>query len=314
MKSLSRTIRNAIKSSSVRVFQLGQRFGIDVLPRHFYSSIPDLRELQKHTSWRKPWSMVGVSGADVDAQMAFVRRCCPEPVRSRIALEELLRYATQENGAPGFGPIESLVLYCFIATIKPRRIVQVGAGFSTAIILRAAAEAGHRVELTCIDPFPTTYLRRLGQEGTIQLIPEPAQTAGLDTFTGIGDGDLLFIDSTHTVKVGSEVNRLILEVLPRLRRGCYVHLHDIVLPYDYTRTLFSQPFFPTESTLIHAYLADNQRCAICAALSMLHYARPAELRELFPEYTPSGNDDGLETSPGHFPSSLYLQMTADPIG
>jgi predicted O-methyltransferase YrrM len=315
MPSLSRTIRNLIKRSSSYAFRLGQRAGFDLLPRHFYSSIPDLRELDRSAAWRRPLSMAGIGGASLDSQVNFARECCPQSVAQRAKLSELVDYATRENGEIGYGPIETLFLYCFIATKKPSRIVQVGAGFSTAIILRAAKEAGVKIDICCVDPFPTDYLRRMAASGAIRLIAEPAQSVELSTFESLGDGDLLFIDSTHTVKVGSEVNRLVLEVLPRLPKGCFVHFHDITFPYDYGRLVFREPFFWSESTLVQAYLVDNARCELRVAMSMLHYLRTTDLKTLFPEYIPAGNADGLDADPpGHFPSSLYLQMTQEPIG
>ena len=88
------------------------------------------------------------------------------------------------------------------------------------------------------------------------------------------------------MKVGSEVNYFILEVLPRMIAGAFVHFHDIYFPYDYPRTLMSDVVSPGESTLLHAFLIANEKYEIAAALSMLHYARPKELGELIPRYRP----------------------------
>jgi len=102
---------------------------------------------------------------------------------------------------------------------------------------------------------------------------------------GTWPGDLLFIDSTHTVKVGSEVNILILEVLPQLSPGCYAHFHDIYFPYDYPCALFKIPFFWNESVLLQAFLTGNARYSIAASLSMLHHAKPQALQMLLPNYS-----------------------------
>src|SRR5207249_4543131 len=106
--------------------------------------------------------------------------------------------------------------------------------------------------LVCIDPYPTQYLKSAATEGRISLIAKKAQEVDLSTFTDLQHGDLLFVDSTHTVKPGSEVNHIILEVLPRLRTGCYVHFHDIYFPYDYQTSLLNTVFFSGESALLHA--------------------------------------------------------------
>jgi hypothetical protein len=180
-------------------------------------------------------------------------------------------------------------------------------------MLRAARDASHAMQIVCVDPFPSDYLKRESAAGSIQLLAEPAQTVDLNVLTDVGDGDLLFIDSTHTIKVGSEVNRLIFEVLPRLRAGAMVHFHDILFPYDYGRVILNTLFFGRESSLLYAFLLNNSKYRIAASLSMLHYARSAQLQELLPHYKAAANDHGLEIAGkqadgGDFPSSIYLSV------
>lgn len=304
---ISRRLRNTIKSNLHRAFLLGQKLGVDVLPRHFYSTIPDVNELKRTDWWRKPWSMAGVSGSDVSMQMQFVKRCCVD-MRERLLRGDIFDHACHENGEIGFGPTEADFLYCFIASKRPKKIVQVGAGVSTAVILLAAEESDYRPEVVCVDPFPTRYLRELGAGGRIKLVHEMAQKVDVGVFTQLGSGDLLFVDSTHTVRPGSEVNRIILEVLPGLAGGCYVHFHDIYFPYDYQPGILDSLFFGGESTLLHAFLVNNSRFEIAASLSMLHHAVPTELRSELPNYRPAAMNGGLHVaqSGGHFPTSTYL--------
>ena len=130
----------------------------------------------------------------------------------------------------------------------------------------------------------------------------------LDMLTDLRDNGLLFIDSTHTVKPGSEVNYLILEVLPRLPTGSWVHFHDIYFPYDYPRNMMTTNLvFPNESVLLHAFLTDNQKYTLRASLSMLHYEKSSDLQSFLPNYRPSKNLHGMAASEGDFPSSVYLQ-------
>src|SRR4030095_8150769 len=128
-------------------------------------------------------------------------------------------------------------------------------------------------------------------------------------FADLGEGDLLFIDSSHVVQVGSDVNHIVLEVLPRLRKGVIVHFHDIYLPYDYNRGFLDRITFPLETSLVHAYLIGNRAIEMIACLSLLHYDRREGLRELFPDYNPQNDADGLFAPGGgrHFPSSLWLR-------
>ena len=308
---LGRHLRGAGKRVLGHAFVAGQRAGVDVLPRHFYSSIPDIRALRSSTHWRQPRSMYGVLGIDLDEQIAFLKSCLPEEVRSRHASERVHARACAENGADGYGPIEAEVLYAFVASRRPRRVLQVGAGVSTAVVLQAKREFGLQIDVSCVDPFPTEYLKAAAGRAEIRLYPEPAQTVDLSELTSLDEGDLLFVDSTHTVKAGSEVTRLILEVLPRLRRGVFVHFHDITWPYDYSPGLLDgNLFFWEETALLQAFMVGNSGVTVRMSLSMLHHQRAGDLQALLPHYRPQPMVDGLfsaSRADAHFPSSTYLQ-------
>ena len=194
--------------------------------------------------------------------------------------------------------------------MKPRKVIQVGCGVSTSIILRAAADAGYKPEIVCVEPYPSQFLQSASAAGKIKLIAERAQTVNLSTLTDLQAGDLFFVDSTHTVKAGSEVNRIILEVLPRLPLGCRVHFHDIYFPFDYKRDLLDGDLvFWSESTLLHAFLVQNSSYTIRLAMSMLHYHAKQELKALIPAYDPQNDDQGLRNGGGkHFPCSIFLEV------
>jgi hypothetical protein len=176
-----------------------------------------------------------------------------------------------------------------------------------------AKETGANFKIVSIDPYPCSRLRTLPG---IELITQPAQTVPLEVFTELEERDLLFIDSTHTVKAGSEVNYLILEVLPRLHKGVIVHFHDIFLPYDYQRDVCRTFSHWAETSLLRAFLIFNEKVKIVVCLSHLHYERKDVLRRVFPEYNPQPDGNGLSSEkykpfdpiPEHFPSSTYLQI------
>lgn len=313
MPNLSRKLKTAGKAMLHGLFAVGQRFGVDVLPRHFYSQIPNLARLRDQTGWRAPMSMAGVQGRDLDGQIAFAAGCVTPERTALFAGRDVHAEAVATNGSDGgYGPVEAQFLYAFIQAKAPRRVIQVGCGVSTAVIEAAAKDAGRTVDILCIDPYPTDFLRRRQAAGGIRLLAEPAQSVDLATFEALEDGDLLFIDSTHAVTAGSEVNRLVLEVLPRLNPGVFVHFHDIYFPYDYPRRLLSQDlFFHAESTLVHAFLAGNSGYRIEASLSMLHYGATDVMRTWFTGYDPQGNEDGLAAPTGqHFPSALWLRTVS----
>jgi predicted O-methyltransferase YrrM len=312
MSRLARRVRDRLKSVAHSTFVLGQEVGWDILPRHFYSGIPDVRELGRTELWRRPFAMAGVAGAEIESQVRFLEDCCVPALRQRLQAGGIHEHACRENGESGYGPVEADFLYCFVSAKRPRRVVQVGSGVSTAVILLAAEESGYQPEISCVDPFPTQYLKRLAEARKITLVPQRAEEVDQRIFAQLEAGDLLFVDSTHAVRPGSEVNRIILDVLPRLSAGSLVHFHDISFPYDHQPSVLSTLFFSGESTLLHAFLINNHKCRIAASLSMLHHACPQRMQQLLPNYRPAVLQDGLYNGAGdagHFPSSTYLEMS-----
>lgn len=294
------------------VFNFFQAFKINVLPKHFYTSIPDFKYLSNHEFWKKPTTMHGVNGLDINAQLEFTKACADSVQdKSLLTNNNILGTAVKEQNEEGYGVLEADFLYCFINHHQPKKIIQIGCGISTSIILRAASAANYSLDLVCVEPYPSEYLKKMAKEGKINLISEAAQTVDLEKLIDLKAGDLFFVDSTHTVKVGSEVNRIVLEVLPRLAKGVFVHFHDIYFPYDYQRHLESFAFFWSESTLLHAFLINNPNYTIRQSQSMLHYEAKKQLQSYFPNYNPQEDQEGLpkKNAQGRdFPAATYLEV------
>ncbi|MDP1967456.1 MAG: class I SAM-dependent methyltransferase [Reyranella sp.] len=310
----TRKVKTLIKRWWQRAFRVLQRFGVNVVPEHFYSAIPNIADLERRTDWRRPRSMYGIVANDPARQIALLDAMLSpqfDVLRSRSVLDD----AIVGGGADGgYGEIEADVLFAFVATNRPKRIVQVGCGVSTAIMLQAAKHANYRPEIVCVDPFPSGYLIDADKNNLIRLVDKPAQLVELSILTDLEAGDLLFIDSTHAVKPGSEVNYLVHEVMPRLAPGVWVHFHDIYFPYDYGRhTPSDDLFFAQETALLYAFLTGNRGYRVEISLSLVHYACPDELRRLIPKYKPDRQIDGLSTGAGgHFPSSIWLRTVKQP--
>jgi hypothetical protein len=300
-------LKQQMKGLLRSVFEVGQRFKVDILPRHFYSEIPSIAQLRETTSWRAPRSMAYIAGADIASQQAFVSSCT-QGLDSNMTATSLHRRACEMNGLQeGFGPIEADFLYCFVRSQRPPRIVQIGCGVSTAICILAAADAGYKPEIVCIEPYPTEFLKQQAAAGTLRLVEEKFQDSNLPLAEMLEGGGFFFVDSSHTLGPAGEVTQLICDVLPTFPAGAWVHFHDIVFPYDYpARILTSELFFGHETALLHAFLVQNSRYSIAASLSMLHHAAPGELAKSLPNYRPARFDQGLRLSEGDFPSSIYL--------
>jgi len=251
--------------------------------------------------------MPGVS-CDLDEQIQNIKTVCL-PYQKEYVGNKNYFTAVSEHFGPGFGPIEAQALHSVVRHYKPNKIIEIGSGVSTYCSSKAIELNGFG-EIVCIEPHPSEMLRSMSD---IKLIEQQAQYVPLETFTSLDDGDLLFIDSTHTVKPGSDVNYLILEVLPRLNSGVLVHFHDIFFPYDYQIDILRAFLQWSETSLLRAFLINNYKVKIIFCLSQLHYDRKSALQEVFPEYDPLSVVDGLTEEPrpwtSHFPASIYIQIT-----
>jgi len=311
MSLLVQPLTNLAKRQLRRVFEIGQRFGIDILPRHFYSEIPDIRILKSTTPWRAARSMRGIRGS-IEEQASWTDECT-NAYRAKLKNFEIHKNALRVNGSSeGYGEVEADFLYCFLRAKRPLEIVQVGCGVSTAVCLQAAIDEGYTPRITCIEPYPTDFLKRESEAGRIDLVAKKIEDASTECIELLKSCDLFFVDSSHTLGPAGEVNLVILELLPRLTAGTFVHFHDIFFPYDYDpSTLSTALFFQHETALLYAFLVENSRFEIAASLSMLHHTRLDLMLQYFPDMGPQQFDGGLCRNPGQFPTSICLRGTAD---
>jgi hypothetical protein len=157
----------------------------------------------------------------------------------------------------------------------------VGAGFSSLVSAQAALRNAH-TELICIEPYPSV-IQKEGFPGLTSLIPKKVQEVELNYFEELDTGDILFIDSSHVVKIGGDVNYLFLEVIPRLKPGVLVHVHDIFLPMEYRRDwIIDELRFWSEQYLLQAFLTFNSAYEVLLCNSYLGYRHRDEMQATFP--------------------------------
>jgi len=263
------------------VFRTWERHGFHVTPVHFYQPIPDTRCLPE-ALWNQPSKLVGIDMND-SLQLDLLRNHFPK------FRDEYEWFPTKPTADPSefyldnhlFDGADALVAYCVVRHFQPRLIIEVGSGFSSLVLGKAAARS-NTSDLICIEPFPRQFLRQ-GFLGLRSLIEKNVQAIDLEFFAQLGSGDILFIDSSHTVKIGGDVNYLFLEVLPRLRPGVIVHLHDIFLPFEYPRDWVLDEFrFWTEQYLLQAFLMFNSEFEVLMANSYLNHYYVQDLKAAFP--------------------------------
>lgn len=129
---------------------------------------------------------------------------------------------------------DALFLYGLIRKYKPNKIVEVGSGYSSALMLDTnSLYFEGKMDLTFIEPYPERLKKLLFEDEQINLIEKKVQTVSDHVFTSLNEGDILFIDSSHISKTGSDLNFLVFNVLPKLKRGVIIHFHDIFHPFEY---------------------------------------------------------------------------------
>jgi predicted O-methyltransferase YrrM len=279
-----------------RAFVWFERLGFHIMPVHYYSPIPEVRKLPS-SIWKRTSELVGID-MNEDFQLKLL-----EEFKRLYGREynSLPLYAHERTKLgyyvynPSFGPVDGEIYYCMIRHFKPKRIVEVGAGFSTLLAAEAVEvnrRKGYDCELIAVDPYPTDFLRRIPR---LRLVEKPVQELHFSWFNSLRENDILFIDSTHVVKIGGDVVYLYLEVLPRLNSGVLVHSHDIFLPLEYPRDwVLEEHRFWSEQYLLQAFLAFNDQFEILWAGSYMNLKYPEKLQEAFRSYKRG------ETLPGSF--------------
>ena len=297
-----------VRSARIRAIHgLFARLGLNIAKRaDYYSTLPVLGELrQTRSRWDRPSSLAGLQ-IDVGAL------CKRLGVMAEQWEDEFRGVAGDyvENTRRGFGPglpaFDARTLYYFLRDYKPRRYLEVGSGLSTYYASLAAARnaaEGSPLLLTCVEPYPFDALRTLPD---FELVEGFVQDTPLEVFESLESGDVLFIDSSHALKVDSDVAYLFLEVLPRVKPGVLVHIHDVPfpfnVPYPADTWLFGErwPVYWNEAMVVQAFLAFNTSFEVLLSVPMIRHEDESFLLERFPDYVPVADDPNP-------PSSLWLQ-------
>ncbi len=211
---------------------------------HFYSPIADTTALARDR--RRIWpESPHISGVDFNdaSHVALLTEAFPKFIQDYDYPESESEPEPKANagaavpsffsGNDQFSWLDARALFVFLRHFRPRRIIEVGSGFSSLLMADVNRRfGGGAIEITCIEPYPRQFLMD-GVTGIARLVRQPVQEVEHALFEELQAGDLLFIDSSHVAKTGSDVNHLYFEVLPRLKPQVLVHVHDIFLPHDY---------------------------------------------------------------------------------
>jgi hypothetical protein len=279
---------------------LAAALGLQLVSRSYYSPVPELASLDGEV-WERRSPLRGIE-LSTTAQIEFAERELAEFLEEarfpRTGRWDEGRFFLDNRS---YESVDAEVLYAMVRRSQPARIVELGSGWST-LVMAEACEANRRrgidTQLVSYEPFPRGNVPE-GTPGLSALRRVRAQDVPLEVFEELAAGDILFVDTTHTVKLASDVNFIVLEVLPLLRPGVLVHFHDIWLPYEYHRVLVEQMgMYWAEQYLLQAFLSGNRSFEIVWAAQ----AVVREHRERVRRLVPSMSDD-------QWPSAFWLRRT-----
>ena len=255
----------------IKLFHDAEKSGIHILRPHFYSPIPTVYNLDD-----KIWTRNEVVGIDWN-------------IKEGVSLLHVLSTYGQEFkelvDKKEFDPLDgqfryhdAAVYYSMIRHYKPKHIVEVGAG-STTKLASLAIKKHPETLLLSIDPFPPSYVSEISE--LTKLIKKPVQDVPIEEFEKLKENDFLFIDSSHVSKIGSDVNYLFLEVLPRLQKGVIIHIHDIFLPLEMPKEWILQNLFWNEQYILHAFLIGNSDYKVLFGNKYMSIYHPDVLLKIF---------------------------------
>jgi hypothetical protein len=284
--------RAAVKAYAL-ARRAAERVGLQLVLKTYYSPIPDLSSLPESV-WEQADPLRGIE-LDLDGQIERLQRTLSGHIPEfAAAVRDGLAYDEQNASYP---LPDARLLYAMVRDVRPASIVELGSGQTTRVIAAACSANtadGVQSRFEAYDPFPIVVDETL--PGLARLHRTPAQEVPERVFEQLRSGDILFVDTTHTVKIGSDVNRIILRILPLLAPGVIVHFHDICLPYEYPRYLLEDyALYWAEQYLLQAFLSMNPSFEVL-------YATDALCRDRRAEVEPTGLAE-----PGQSGSSFWIR-------
>ncbi|NJK33742.1 MAG: class I SAM-dependent methyltransferase [Oscillatoriales cyanobacterium SM2_2_1] len=234
--------------------QLGDRWGYVIRQFHYYEPFPEpelLRSeviLQRRESRAVSW--------DLPAQKELLSVLTS--YGNEVELISQQKQFDFHNDL--YYELDAAIYYALIRHLQPKKIIEIGSGFSSQMAVLAIAQ-NQQGEIACIEPYPQTWLTELGNRITLR--SQKLSEVPPEIFQQLQQNDILFIDSTHTVRFQSDVCKELLEIMPLLNPGVWIHWHDVFFPYDYpTRWLIEERRNWSEQYMLEAFLAFNNHFAV----------------------------------------------------
>jgi hypothetical protein len=261
-------------------FEYWEENGFHITPNHFYQPIPDTRSLTKK-SFRRKYSLENINlspGRQQDLLRKFRRY---DSELRRIPNKPLKENSGFHFNNYAFDGLDASVYYSMIREFKPKTIIEAGSGWSTRIASLAIEEnSQHKTELISIEPYPLYFLKSI--PNLTKLIKKKVEKIDIKEIDKLTKNDIFFIDTSHVVRTGGDVNFLILEILPKIKKGVLIHIHDIFIPSEYPEQWVKKEHrFWTEQYLVYAFLMYNKSFEVIMANSYLSEEEESEVKSTF---------------------------------
>ena len=253
-----------------------RNIGYTLITDHFYQPIPNRQEIMTYAGKERPLSSIEWH---LDKQTELVKY-----LLEKYALEfnnkEIFSAFGYSEDSSGLISGDAEVLYAMVREKKPSRIIEIGSGGSTKIIAAALRmnfrENSQKSQLISIEPYPQDFLKDFANVSKdfleFSLLTQKVEAVDLSVFESLQTNDILFVDSSHVFKSGSDVEFEFLQVYPRLQTGVLVHIHDIFFPYDYPiEWNLKESRYWNEQYFLETFLQFNKKFQVLASLSMVSY-------------------------------------------
>ena len=254
--------------------------GVFPIQRHYYEPLFDTEPLRAVLAVER--DLPGVD-LNVEEQLGLLAAFSYNPELLAIPLDSDSPQTFHYHNTR-YGPGDAELLYCMIRHFKPRRIIEIGSGFSTLLARIALSRnekdaEGHPCKHVCIEPYEEPWLEQCGAT----VIRQTVETVDAAMFRELGENDILFIDSSHMIRPGGDVLCEYLQILPLLKPGVLVHIHDIFTPRDYPKGwVCDEVRFWNEQYLMEAFLCHNPSFKIVGALNYLKHNHAQALTAKLP--------------------------------
>ncbi|QEL16085.1 class I SAM-dependent methyltransferase [Limnoglobus roseus] len=250
-------------------------------PGHFASPLPDHAEVErKHAALSAADELPGID-LHAGEQLELLKELAAYPCPFSDRPTPVFRYHF-ENEFFTYG--DACYLFGMLLHHRPQRVIEIGSGFSSALMLDVRDRFDVKPALTFIEPYPTRLNSLLtpADRESCTLIEKPVQDVPLELFRQLEANDILFLDSSHVSKIGSDVNFVLFEVLPALRPGVLVHIHDIFWPFEYPKAWYDKGWAWNEAYLVRAMLTGGDRYRVVLFPSYLEARHPEAIRAAMP--------------------------------